>query len=66
MTAQKPTQRERVLALLSKGRWVHARELHEISWRYGARLYELRHYEGYEIERRRAPDGSGMYEWRLA
>lgn len=39
-----PGRCERLRALLADGRWHLADELREVAgWRYGARLYELRH-----------------------
>jgi hypothetical protein len=59
----KPTQKEKIVALLSDGRWHSTIELHAICWRYGARLWDLRR-DGYVFEKRRTPDPR-IEEWRL-
>lgn len=56
------TQKERILALLSDGRYHHMRQLNDICFRYGGRLHELRR-EGYVIETKRI--GEGQFEYRL-
>jgi hypothetical protein len=59
----KPTHKEKIVALLSDGRWHSTIELHAICWRYGARLWDLRR-DGYVFEKRRTPDPR-IEEWRL-
>jgi len=59
----KPTQKEKIVALLSDGRWHSTIELHVICWRYGARLWDLRR-DGYVFEKRRTADPR-IEEWRL-
>ncbi len=39
---KKLTQKDRILALFLKKKWVKVQELHAIAWRYGAVLFELR------------------------
>jgi hypothetical protein len=63
LTRRKPTQKERILALLSDGQWHDTIELHAICWRYGARLWDLRR-DGYAFEKRRTADPR-IEEWRL-
>lgn len=64
LTRRPPTHKERILELLSDGEWHDTVELHEICWRYGARLWELRR-AGYALEKRRTADPR-IEEWRLA
>lgn len=62
----KPSTR-RALALLTSadGAWLSGNRLFEVSGtRYGARLFELRAM-GYVIEKRPAPNGSHVPEYRL-
>ena len=62
----KPTAR-RALALLRSvdGAWISGNRLAQVAgYRYGGRLYELRQ-AGYIIERRSAPNGSAVDEYRL-
>jgi len=59
----KPTQRQRLIDLLSDGRWHPVQELHGICWRYGARLWEMRK-EGLWLEKRRQ-EANRLEEWRL-
>jgi hypothetical protein len=66
VSAERPTQTERVLALLraARGGWVPNRALNEIAFRYGGRIMELRR-AGYGIEMRAADAAHGLYEYRL-
>jgi len=62
----KPTT-ARALALLRSvdGGWLSGNRLAEVAgYRYGGRLYELRQ-EGHVIERRPAPNGSHVPDYRL-
>jgi len=59
----KPTHKEKIVALLSDGRWHSTVELHAICWRYGARLWDLRR-DGYVFEKRRTADPR-IEEWRM-
>jgi hypothetical protein len=45
------TQKQKIIELLSDGGWHCSRELHQIAWRFGARLWDLRN-EGYKFEKR--------------
>lgn len=63
----KPTT-ARALALLraADGAWLSGNRLAEVAgYRFGGRLYELRHQYGYDIERRSAPNGNSTDEYRL-
>ena len=53
----KPSARRVLNVLLAaKGGWVRGRDLAEVGgYRFGGRLYELRHQYGYTIERRSDP-----------
>ena len=57
------TQEYRILRLLKSGRWVKVQAMHEISWRYGAHLFDLRK-KGVVMEKRRQRD-CRLEEWRL-
>lgn len=60
---RKPTQRERILALLADRRWHTTAELNEICFRYGARLFEMRR-DGYVFDEERIGAGP-LWRWRL-
>lgn len=63
------TARKRILALLraAEGGWVSGNRLVEAGGiRYSARIYELRHEDGFDIQRRTAPNGSPVDWYRLA
>jgi hypothetical protein len=60
---EKRTQKQRILDLMAPRQWVHFRDLNDICFRYGARLYDLRK-EGYEFEERR--DDKGIWWYRLS
>lgn len=48
------------------GGWVSGNRLFEVcGTRYGGRIFELRHEHGLTIERRSAPNGSPVDEYRL-
>jgi biotin operon repressor len=75
MTAHNPSLRQphlkpstrRVLDRLraADGAWVSGNRLADVGgYRFGGRLYELRQM-GYTIERRSAPNGSAVDEYRL-
>lgn len=62
----KPTAR-RALALLrsTDGAWISGNRIAEVAgYRFGGRLFELRQ-AGFRIERRSAPNGSPVDEYRL-
>jgi len=67
-TGTKETQTARILKLLRQKNsngdymWVSFRSLNNICFRYGARLWELKHQDGYEIEKR---SRRGVWEYRL-
>lgn len=56
------TQKEKIIDLLSDGEWHNATELHDICWRFGARIFDLKH-DGYEFEKRKGQNG--LEDWRL-
>jgi hypothetical protein len=61
-----PTQTERIFAKISAG-WTCSAELHEIAWRYSARLHDLR-AKGIEIESMpctHGAHGKGLKHWRV-
>lgn len=63
----KPSTR-RALELLraAGGGWVSGNRLFQVAGtRYGGRLFELRHEHGMTIEKRPAPNGSAVPEYRL-
>ena len=63
----KPSAR-RALDLLTAadGQWISGNRIAEVAgYRFGGRLYELRGM-GYVIERRSAPNGNAVDEYRLA
>ena len=61
----KPSTR-RCLDRLRAGGWVSGNALFQVAGtRYGGRIFELRHEYGYTIERRSAPNGSAVDEYRL-
>lgn len=50
----------------AKGGWVSGNALFEAAGtRYGGRIFELRREHGFVIERRSAPNGSAVDEYRL-
>ena len=57
------TQTEKIISLFKKRKWVPVQKLHEICWRYGARIYDLKK-AGYRFEKRRQKD-SVLEEWHL-
>lgn len=60
------TQKDRIVELLRDMRWHTNAELNRICFRYGARLWELKHEEGYIIEKRNVPKKPGLVEYRYA
>ena len=60
------TQKDRIIELLRDMRWHTNAELNRICFRYGARLWELKHEEGYIIEKRNVPKKPGLVEYRYA
>ena len=63
----KPSARRALNLLLSvDGAWISGNRLAEVAgYRFGGRLHELRHQHGYNIERRFAPNGNAVDEYRL-
>lgn len=54
------------LLLAAEGGWISGNRIAEVAgYRFGGRLHELRHLYGYNIERRPAPNGSAVDEYRL-
>jgi hypothetical protein len=62
-THKKPSQKERIIALLSDRLWHTTEELNDLCYRYGARLFELRR-EGYVFTEERIGKGP-LWRWRL-
>jgi hypothetical protein len=60
---EKPTQKERILALLADREWHTTAELNDLCFRYGARLFELRQ-EGYLFAEERIGAGP-LWRWKL-
>ena len=60
---RRPSQKDRILDLLSDGQWHDTVELHAICWRYGARLWDLRQ-AGYSLDKRQTANPH-IEEWRL-
>lgn len=60
------TQKECIVALMSDMKWHTNVELNGICFRYGARLWELKHEEGYLVEKRNVPKKPGLVEYRFA
>lgn len=62
----KPTAKRALLLLRAADQgWVSGNRLAEVAgYRFGGRLFELRQ-EGYTIERRSAPNGNAVDEYRL-
>lgn len=63
----KPSARRLLDLLLSvDGAWLSGNRLAEVAgYRFGGRLYELRHLYGYTVERRSAPNGNAVDEYRI-
>ena len=53
---------ERLLTLMSDGRWHHMRDLNRVTFRYGARFHEWKQ-DGRIVEKRRI--GTDEFEYRL-
>lgn len=60
------TQKERIAELMRDMRWHKNSELNRICFRYGARLWELKHEDGWLIEKRNVPKKPGLVEYRYA
>lgn len=60
---KKPSQKERILALLADRCWHTTAELNEICFRYGGRFHELRK-EGYVFDEQRIGNGP-LWRWKL-
>ncbi|MCA1572504.1 MAG: hypothetical protein LC798_19830 [Chloroflexi bacterium] len=63
----KPSTRRALAALrAADGQWLSGNRIADAAgYRFGGRLYELRHQYGYVIERRSAPNGNSTDEYRL-
>lgn len=60
------TQRALNLLRAADGGWVSGNRLFQVAGtRYGGRVFELRHEEGLTIEKRPAPNGSHVPEYRI-
>ena len=59
------TQKQRIINLLSDGKWHDSIELHEICWRVAARLWDLRK-EGYRFLKKPHPFKRKIELWKLA
>lgn len=58
---KRTTHRQALLELMKDHRWHHHREMEKVAgWRFGARLWELVRYEGWQYEKERIGDD----EWR--
>jgi len=57
------SQTDKILNLLKDGKWHSTIELHQICWRYGARLFDMRE-QGYKLEKRPSSVPK-IEEWRL-
>jgi len=55
------TQKNKILKLLGDHNWHSVIELHEICWRYGGRLFDLRR-DGYVLEKRKL---GKLEDWKL-
>jgi hypothetical protein len=65
-TATRPTQKQRILAVLGDGRWHTAAELYRTGCVLHSRISDLRR-EGYRIERRHVGGvGAEAHEYRLS
>jgi len=63
MKRKGPNAKERLLRLMSDGRWHSMAALASAAgWRYGARLYDLKRDHGLEHETRKR---GGRWEYRL-
>jgi hypothetical protein len=56
------SQKEKILNLFYDKEWTNAEELHEICWRYGARIFDLKK-QGFKFEKRKGVNG--LEEWKL-
>lgn len=63
----KPSTRKALHLLLSvDGAWVSGNRLFRVAGnRYSARVFELRHEHGYDVQRRSAPNGNNTDEYRI-
>lgn len=59
---KRETASQRLMALMSDGRWHHIRELNAVTYRYGARFWDWRKL-GIVVEKRSM--GTDEYEYRL-
>ena len=58
-------QRERILAALKEGPKTNDWLNKNIGFRYGARIWELKHDHGYIIECRHVPKKGGLFVYEL-
>lgn len=58
----KLTHKQKILNLLKDGQWHHFRELNDICFRYGARLYDLKKQDGITHEIKKV---NGVEYYRL-
>lgn len=62
----KITQREKIMHLLSDGRYHCVQELQQICWRYSARLHEIREQNEMEKTPCSCKNGNPKFDhWRL-
>ena len=57
------SKKKKLRALFADHRWHDANELNRIAYRYGAYIWDFRHDEGMNIERKRVK--GQLYAWRL-
>jgi glycosyltransferase involved in cell wall biosynthesis len=56
------SKKDAVLEALSCGKPVHMRDLNAITFRYGGRIHELRHEDGYDIRTIRLAEDEFAYQ----
>ena len=64
---EKRTHIQKIILVLSDGRWHAAPELSKVTWKFGSRLSDMAQ-RGIEYEKRKAPTcpkGENYYEYRL-
>ena len=66
MVVKPSAKRALSLLLAAEGGWISGNRIAEVAgYRFGGRLYELRHLYGYNVERRSAPNGNAVDEYRI-
>ena len=59
------THKQKIIALLKEQEWVSTEALHEISWRYSARIHDLKR-DGYRFLKKPHPFKKKIEMWKLA